>query len=300
LRSVVAVGNCELANTCLLQGELGRLPSSRAADSGYALRVSTERSRLLSSPLVARAREAGFSEADIMGLAQAYTRGISRIVAAESHVLARELVRVPGAQREQRARRWMATISPLAGPAFEELHVAQLEAAVESLLAGTRDRSPSELAVAFVDLCGSTEYMLNSSRDEIRALADGVFFASRDVAARHDVRVSKHLGDGVLLSGSNRPATIEAATELVIELERRTPLQAAAGVDFGTVTTRAGDLFGPPVNFAARLAEVACAREVLVGLAAVPNRPPNGVWASQTVRGVARQQRVLRLSCPPA
>jgi adenylate cyclase len=262
--------------------------------------VSTERSRLLSSPLVGQAREAGFSEADIMGLAQAYTRGIGRIVAAESHVLARELVGIPRTQREQRARLWLAKLLPLTGPAFEELHVAQLEAAVESLLAGGQDRSPAELAVAFVDLCGSTEYMLASSRDEIRALADGVFFASRDVAARHDVRISKYLGDGVLLVGSSRAETIEAATELVSELERRTPLQAAAGVDFGTVTTRAGDLFGPPVNFAARLAEVASAREVLVGVAAVPDPPPSGVWDIQPVRGVARQQRVLRLSCRPS
>jgi hypothetical protein len=135
--------------------------------------VSTERSRLLSSPLVGQAREAGFSEADIMGLAQAYTRGIGRIVAAESHVLARELVGIPRTQREQRARLWLAKLLPLTRPAFEELHVAQLEAAVESLLAGAQDRSPAELAVAFVDLCGSTEYMLASSRDEIRALAEG-------------------------------------------------------------------------------------------------------------------------------
>jgi class 3 adenylate cyclase len=114
------------------------------------------------------------------------------------------------------------------------------------------------------------------------------------------VRVSKYLGDGVLLAGSSRAETIEAATELVSELERRTPLQAAAGVDFGTVTTRAGDLFGPPVNFAARLAEVASAREVLVGVAAVPDPPPSGVWDTQAVRGVARKQRVLRLSCRPS
>jgi adenylate cyclase len=261
--------------------------------------VSTERSRLLSSPLVAQAREAGFSEADIVGLAQAYTRGIGRIVAAESHVLARDLVHVPPAQREQRARLWLDRLLPLSGPAFAELHVTQLEAAVESLLAGSQDRSPAELAVAFVDLCGSTEYMLGGSRDEIRALADGVFFASRDVAARHDVRVYKHLGDGVLLVGSSRAETIEAVSELVIELERRTPLRAAGGVDYGTVTTRAGDLFGPPVNFAARLAELACAREVLVGVAAVPEPAPSGVWDTQAVRGVATQQRFLRLSCRP-
>lgn len=259
--------------------------------------MSSERSRLLSSPLVAQARQAGLSEADIAGLAQAYTRGIGRIVAAETHVLAREMVGIPPAQREEWARLWVARLMPLAGPVFKELHVAQLQTAVESVTAGTGDRSPAELAVAFVDLCGSTEFMLGGSRDEIRALVDGVFFASQDVAARHNLRVSKHLGDGVLLVSSSRAKAIAAAAELVGELERRTPLQAAAGVDFGTVTTRAGDLFGPPVNFAARLAEVACAREVLVGVAAVPDPPPSGVWDNQAIRGVAMPQRILRLTC---
>jgi class 3 adenylate cyclase len=233
----------------------------------------------------------------MVGLAQAYTRGIGRIVAAEAHLLAREMVGISTDQREEWARLWLAKLMPLAGPAFEELHIAQLEAAVKPVIAGTGD-SPAELAVAFVDLCGSTEYMLGGSRDEIRALVDGVFFASRDAADRHNVRVYKHLGDGVLLVGSSRAETIKAATELVGELERRTPLQAAAGVDFGTVTTRAGDLFGPPVNFAARLAEIACAREVLVGVSAVPDPAPTGVWDTQTVRGVARPQRFLRLRSP--
>jgi adenylate cyclase len=260
--------------------------------------VSTEPRGLLSSPLAAQARAAGLSEPDIVGLAQAYTRGIGRIVAAEVHVLGRAMVGVQDSDREEWARAWLAKMTPLAQPAFEEIHSAQLQNAVESLLSGSGDRSPSERAVAFVDLCGSTEYMLGGSRDEIRALVDGVFFASRDVADRHNVRVSKHLGDGVLLVGPSREETVEAAKELVEELERRTPLKATAGVDFGTVTTRAGDLFGPPVNFAARLAEVASAGEVLVGVAAVPEPLPAGVWDTLAVRGVATPQRVLRLACP--
>jgi adenylate cyclase len=258
--------------------------------------VSTERSWLLSLPLVVQARAAGLSEADIVGLAQAYARGIGRIVAAEAHVMARAMVKVPPDQRAEWARLKLAELMPLAGPAFDALHGPQLESTVQRLAAESGGRGPAELAVSFVDLCGSTEYMLNGSRDEIRALVDDVFFASRDVARRHNIAVSKHLGDGVLLVGPSRATTIEAAVELIGELGRRTPLPAAAGVDFGTVTTRAGDHFGPPVNFASRLAEVARAGEVLVGVAAVPDPAPAGTWEAQSVRGVASQQRVLRLS----
>jgi adenylate cyclase len=258
--------------------------------------VSTERSWLLSSPLVAQARAAGLSEADIVGLAQAYTRGIGRIVAAEAHVLARAMVEVSPDRRVEWARLKLAELMPLAGPAFDAIHRPQLELAVARITTESSSHGPAELAVSFVDLCGSTEYMLNGTREEIRALVDDVFFASTEVARRHRVSVSKHLGDGVLLVGPSRTATIEAAVELIGELGRRTPLKAAAGVDFGTVTTRAGDHFGPPVNFASRLAEVARAGEVLVGVAAVPDPPPTGIWESQSVRGLAREQRVLRLT----
>jgi class 3 adenylate cyclase len=258
--------------------------------------ASEERARLLSSPLVAQAFALGLSEADVVGLAQAYARAVARIVAAETHVIARQLAKVPAEQRAEWARRRLDELMPLTGPAFEALHAEQLESAVQALPASVDDRAQIELAVSFVDLCGSTDFMLAGSRDEIRALVDGVFFASREIARRYDVVVSKHLGDGVLLVGPSRAETIEAVGQLVAELGRRTPLQAAAGIDFGKVTTRAGDYFGPPVNLAARLAEAARAGEVLVGAAAVPDPPPNGTWESQTVRGVAKPQRVLRLS----
>ena len=258
--------------------------------------ASEERARLLSSPLVADALALGLSEADVVGLAQAYARAVARIVAAETHVIARHMATVPAEDRPEWTRRRLDELTPLVGPAFEALHAEQLESAVQALPATVDELAQVELAVSFVDLCGSTDFMLSGTRDQIRALVDGVFFASREVARRYNVVVSKHLGDGVLLVGSSRAETIEAVGRLVEELGRRTPLQAAAGIDFGKVTTRAGDYFGPPVNLAARLAEAARAGEVLIGAAAVPDPAPPGMWESQTIRGVAEPQRVLRLS----
>jgi class 3 adenylate cyclase len=213
--------------------------------------------------------------------------------------MARAMAQIPPAERETWAARWLGELVPLAGPSFAAFHHAQLEGAVRAVLAAPENMDHAELTVSFVDLCGSTEYMLAASRDEIRALVDGMFFAAQDVARRHEVLVSKHLGDGVLLVGPDRVGVIEAVLDLVNELGHRTPLQAAAGVDFGTVTTRAGDHFGPPLNLASRLAEIACANEVLIGAAAVPDPPPSGTWETRDVRGLAKPHRVLRLTCPP-
>jgi adenylate cyclase len=250
----------------------------------------------LSAQLLAKARVAGISEADFVGLEQAYARGIGRIVSAEAHLMARATKGMPRAEREEWARRWLAELTPVAAPAFESMHGAQLSKALQEILDVPNDQRSTDLAVAFVDLCGSSEYMLAASRDEIRGLVDSVFFASRNVAERYDVRVSKHLGDGVLLVGPRRREMIEAVTELVSELPLQAPLPAAAGVDFGTVTTRAGDHFGPPLNLAARLAQIASPREVLVAAAAVPDPPPRGTWNTRAVRSVAEPQRILRLT----
>jgi class 3 adenylate cyclase len=235
------------------------------------------------------------SDADIFGLAQAYARGIARIVAAESHVTARALATVPERERAGWLERWQAALVPLATPTFEILHAEQLATAVHTLLGASGDPRPAELAVSFVDLRGSTEFMLRSSHEEIRSLVDGVFVASREVSRTYNVTVAKHMGDGALLVGADRGETLAAVVALIGELARRTPLRAAAGVDFGTVTTRAGDHFGPPVNFASRLSEVAPVGGVLLGPGAVPDPEPEGEWYMQAVRGLPELRRVFRL-----
>jgi adenylate cyclase len=241
-----------------------------------------------------KARAVGLNDADIFGLAQAYARGIARIVAAESHVTARALAAVPEHERAAWLERWRKALVPLATPTFEILHAEQLATAVDTLLSASGDARP-ELAVSFVDLRGSTEFMLRSSHDEIRALVDGVFVASREVARAHNVTVAKHMGDGALLVGGDRGETLAAVIALIGELAHRTPLRAAAGIDFGTVTTRAGDHFGPPVNFASRLSEVAPVGGVLLGPGAVPDPEPEGEWYMQAVRGLPELRRVFRL-----
>jgi adenylate cyclase len=248
---------------------------------------------LLASSFAERLRSVGLSDREILGLAQAYVRGVGRIVAAETHVAARVAATVPEEQRAEWAAVWFAELARLSTPAFEEVHQRLLGSALVPFEPAGDAMGFAPAAVSFVDLRGSTAYMLRSTSEEIRDLVDGVFLAAHEVSRNHDVKTSKHLGDGVLLVGTDREATIAAAIELTGALERSTPLQAAAGVDYGTVTTRAGDHFGPAVNLAARLAEAAPPGGVLVGSAAVPDPPPRGTWKLGVVRGMDLPQRVL-------
>lgn len=243
-----------------------------------------------------RAREAGLSSADLAGLVQAYARAIGRIVAAETNVTARAMAHVPAEERAAWAAAWVDRLAPLSDLSFRLRHRHELERAVIALLGVEGDPRVGDLAVAFVDLRGSTAFMASSTAGEIRALVDGIFLAAQEVTQHHDVTVTKHLGDGILLVGRDRADTLDAVLEAIERLGHRTPLRAAAGVDFGAVTTRAGDHFGPPVNVASRLAEVAPPDGALVAARAVPEDAPPGVATEVLVRGLDTPQRVYAVT----
>jgi len=152
--------------------------------------------------------------------------------------------------------------------------------------------------VAFVDLCGSTRFMLRCSAQEMRRLADELFVAAQRVADAHGASVVKYLGDGVVLLASDPDAALEAACRLVGELKGRTPLRASAGVAHGRVLAHAGDFLGPAVNLASRLAEIAQPDEVLVDAEAWPKAlalgsprevSPRGLRAGWRVRAIGVQ-----------
>lgn len=244
-----------------------------------------------------RARAAGLTAQDLAGLDQAYARAVGRIVAAEANVTARAMVHVEPERRAAWAARWVAGIHPLSEASFRLRHRHELERAITALVGLEGDPRVGDLAVAFVDLRGSTQYMATSSADDIRALVDGIFLAAQEVAHDHDVSVTKHLGDGVLLVGRDRADTLAAVLDAIVALQERTPLHAAAGMDFGAVTTRAGDHFGPPVNVASRLAEAAPPDGALVAARAVPDpAPPSGTWTEVLTRGLSEPQRVYAVT----
>jgi predicted ATPase/class 3 adenylate cyclase len=80
--------------------------------------------------------------------------------------------------------------------------------------------------------------------------------------------VSKHRGDGVMAL-FDRPAdavTATVAAQLVLRNEQwpGAPLRVRMGIHTGEVRTRAGDVFGPDVNLAARIENAAHGGQILV------------------------------------
>ncbi|MFS3128185.1 adenylate/guanylate cyclase domain-containing protein [Nocardioides sp. Bht2] len=167
-------------------------------------------------------------------------------------------------------------------PQFETLllHAWRRHAAVAvgraEALANREENTPSvELSVGFADLVSFTA--LTNEIGEIR-IGDLVeVFESRchDVVAKHNGRVIKSLGDSVLFVVDNAEAALDIADGIISVIGRdpRMP-DVRVGLGSGGVVMRMGDVFGPPVNMAARLTTVARRNRVIIDEATAALLPP--------------------------
>ena len=144
-------------------------------------------------------------------------------------------------------------------------HLAAAVGRIEALGAADEDLYTSQVTVGFADLVSFTA--LSNEMDENR-LADMVeVFESRcaDVVAGRHGRVIKTLGDSVLFVSEDPVQGMLIALDIarVIGGDSRLP-DVRLGLATGSVIMRLGDVFGPPVNMAARLTGVARRNRVIV------------------------------------
>jgi adenylate cyclase len=129
-------------------------------------------------------------------------------------------------------------------------------------MGSSTDRQLSYLAVGFVDLVGYT------STTSSMAAADLVAFTGRFRGRTYDVvtglggRVVKHIGDEIMFSALEAGRACEIGLGLIDAFGDAGALPRG-GVAHGPVVARHGDLYGPTVNLAARLADIAVPGELL-------------------------------------
>ena len=122
-----------------------------------------------------------------------------------------------------------------------------------------------QLAIGFADLIGSTRLTEERPLAEVGAILSSFEEASSSVVTRHGGRVVKLIGDEILFAVDDpaKAARIGwAITQAVAEVGTLPPVRV--GLAAGEVLTRDGDVFGPPVNRAARIVSHAPAGSVLV------------------------------------
>lgn len=164
---------------------------------------------------------------------------------------------------------WMARHM---APRFEEImvhvwrrHLVAAAVRMEALGAADEELLSTTMTVGFADLSRFTS--LSNTLDDTALAMMVERFEERcaDVITRGGGRVIKTLGDAILYVVTDPSSATRIALDLVAQVGSRDNLPAIrVGLATGSVISRLGDVFGPPVNLAARLSHVARSNRVLV------------------------------------
>lgn len=167
------------------------------------------------------------------------------------------------------------------GP-FEELlvyawrrHLAAAVARVEAMGANDEDLHTVDVTVGFADLVSFTALSNELDREKIGDLVEKFEGRCQDVVSHHGGRVIKSLGDSVLFVLADAESAIEVS-EGIINVIGRDPKMpdVRVGLASGPVVLRLGDVFGPPVNMAARLTAVARRNRLIIDQQTADLLPP--------------------------
>ncbi|HTS21165.1 MAG TPA: tetratricopeptide repeat protein [Casimicrobiaceae bacterium] len=133
--------------------------------------------------------------------------------------------------------------------------------------------SPELTTLLFTDIEGSTRLWEQEGERMSRALA-AHDAASRKAVDEHGGVIVKMTGDGMYAAFADAAAALQATAMLQRSLDElasgnHVPLRVRAGLHAGVVERRDQDLFGSPVNRAARIMKAAHGGQVLVSQAVV-------------------------------
>src|SRR5262245_50178396 len=152
-------------------------------------------------------------------------------------------------------------------PGMEVMLRVHMEKAIERNRRGrTESSSPVTvvIAIGFVDLVGFTPLSQQMLVDELGAVVDDFEAVAHDTVASHGGQVVKLIGDEVMFVAIDAISASEIALELVERFGEEGRVTPRGGVAFGEVLTRGGDYYGPVVNLASRIGDLAVPNEILV------------------------------------
>jgi adenylate cyclase len=164
-----------------------------------------------------------------------------------------------------------------------------LEHQLSSELSATLTRSDVpeiDLAVGFVDVVGWTSLSARVDPQHLDEVLDAFEERIVEVASpRTEVSVVKFLGDAAMLVAADPVTLAEAMVELTTEVPSLEDVPLRGGFGFGPTLVREGDVFGPPVNLAARLTDLARPWRLLAD-EELTDRLEDGGWQTKRLRPV--------------
>ncbi|MBZ5733296.1 adenylate/guanylate cyclase domain-containing protein [Nocardioides sp. TRM66260-LWL] len=144
-------------------------------------------------------------------------------------------------------------------------HLAAAAARMEALRASEEDLHTAEVTVGFADIVGFTALSNTLTQERIGDLVELFEMRCADVVATQRGRIIKSIGDSVLFVNDD-PVQAYDTAEGIITVVGRDPRMpdVRVGLASGAVVQRLGDVFGPPVNLASRLTNVARRNRIII------------------------------------
>lgn len=141
-------------------------------------------------------------------------------------------------------------------------------------------------ALGFVDMVAFTNRSNELGAAELVQLIEVFEHTCRDVIYANGARVVKTIGDAFLFIADDLVTGADTATEIVERLRNEPRMLPVRGsLVWGGVVSRFGDIFGPTVNLASRLVDIAAA---------------GSVYTDQKTAGILRQLKLGRFTLVPA
>jgi adenylate cyclase len=119
------------------------------------------------------------------------------------------------------------------------------------------------LAVGFIDLVGFTPLAQKLGDRELTDLIEEFERRANDIVTQFDGRVVKHIGDEVMYIAVGAAAACHIALAAADGF-RGSGVEPHGGLAIGSLLTRGGDFYGPIVNLASRVGDIAIPGEILV------------------------------------
>jgi len=155
-------------------------------------------------------------------------------------------------------------LTNLLGYVHRRLLIAAIQRRLEWITEGGPVGEPI-ITVGFGDMTGYTALVQNLSGEELAVLVNRFEAVTRDLIASSGGRVVKTIGDEVLWVATTPASGVAIALDLIDAVAHDDvlpPIKAA--VDSGPVLLRDGDVFGPTVNRASRIVDLAQTGTVVV------------------------------------
>ena len=128
---------------------------------------------------------------------------------------------------------------------------------------GVEGFDTARLALGFIDLVGFTSMSQQLDTRELGRVVHEFEGIAHDVVVAHDGRVVKLIGDEVMFVAVDPVDVCEISLTLVERYAADTGVTPRGGLAVGELLTRGGDYYGPIVNLASRITELAVPNELL-------------------------------------